>query len=391
MTGIRYLEEFYKEMRRTATLKRKIIALMFDDKTPSERQIKKLEESLDRLEKIPRRHDKHVLLSKEGKKINSDLSYEKTELQKDIVFLRDGEEGLMKHFRQQHKNFDKEVKRVTRFLGKDKINSFITDRDGTINNYCGRYMSSIQSVYNAFFISSFAMERTRKSLIITSAPLKGILEMSVAPKRSFIYAGSKGREYQTRLGKITGMKIEKRKQKLLNTIEKEIIRTLKNPDNSKFYYIGSGFQKKFGQITIARQDINHSVPRKESENFLKMIKEIVEENDPDQLLQIEDTGLDIELILNHGGKAFSKGDGVEYLSRHMRLNLEDGKNLVCGDTESDISMASKAASLNKYTRSIFVTEDEKLKRKASKELSNICFVKSPDILVTSLYRSSKNE
>ena len=385
MHGIRYFDEFYKEMKNTASVRKKIVSLLFDGKEPKDKHILKLEKTLDKLKSIPKRNNKFILLSKEGKKLDVDIDYEINELEKDLVFLKDGEEALIKKFNSLHNNFERDVKRVVKFIGKKKINSFVTDRDGTVNNYCSRYMSSVQSVYNAFFLASFSKEFTRKSVIITSAPLEGILKMSVMPKRSFIYAGSKGREYQTRLGKIKGMNIEKNMQKTLDSISREIKRTLSKPDNSKFYFIGSGFQKKFGQITVARQDVNNSVPPKESENFLKIITDIVNEKDENDIIEIEDTGLDIEIILKHDDKAFSKGDGVEYLSRHMRLNLEDGNNLVCGDTSSDISMASKINSHSKKTKVIFVTKEEKLKRKVGKEFDNIYFVDNPDILVTALY------
>lgn len=384
MSGIRYLDEFYKDMKRNAAVGRKIVAIMKDGKGPKERLIAKLEQSLERLNKIPKRDGNHVLLAKEGKKINVDLGYEIRELEKDLAFLREGEESLLKRMGSDIRNFDKDVQRVVKFLGKTKINTFITDRDGTINNYCARYMSSVQSIYNALFLSRFAEEFTKRSIIITSAPLEGLLMMNVSPRRSFIFAGSKGREYQTRIGKIQGMKIEKEKEKSLDLVAKEVKKVLNKPDNSKFYYIGSGFQKKYGQITVARQDVNNSVPRKESENFLKLISEIVKENDKQGFMEIEDTGLDIEIILNHGASAFSKGDGVEFLSRRMRLNLEEGTNLVCGDTSSDIPMAEEVASRNKNTKTIFVTDDEKLKRKVSKKLDNVCFVRSPDVLVTAL-------
>ena len=386
MAGIRYLDEFYKEIQKSATLRRRIVTALHDSKEIPERKIRRLEDSLTKLEGIPWRGKSHVLLSREGKKIDVDLGYEIEELKRDILFLRSGEKALIDHLKKKNTNIEKDILRVKKFLGSKKINSFITDRDGTVNNYCARYMSSVQSVYNAFFLSSFARDMARKSVIMTSAPLEGIVKMSTMPKRSFVYAGSKGREYLTRLGKTRGMALDKKGKKVLDSVTRALKRTLAKPDNNKFFFIGSGFQKKFGQITIARQDVNDSVPRKESENFLTLVKEIVSENDPEGMLSIEDTGLDIEIILNHEHGAFTKGDGVDFLSRNMRLNLEDGNNLVCGDTSSDIPMATKTAAFSKKTKVIFVTGDEKLKRKVSKELDNVCFVKNPDILVTALYR-----
>lgn len=60
------------------------------------------------------------------------------------------------------------------FLGGEhcSFQNLITDRDGTINNYCGRYKSSIQSAYNSVFLSCFALFCCVNAAILTAAPLQ---------------------------------------------------------------------------------------------------------------------------------------------------------------------------------------------------------------------------
>lgn len=65
------------------------------------------------------------------------------------------------------------------------------------------------------------------------------------------------------------------------------------------------------QIAIARQDINGSIPEPKSEKFLGLIKNVVTDLDPThENFRIEDTGLDIEIILvpfqYFGYKQFSR-------------------------------------------------------------------------------------
>ena len=93
--------------------------------------------------------------------------------------------------------------------------------------------------------------------------------------------------------------------------------------------IGSGLQKKFGQTTIARQDITDSVPSQESIEFRRTLQNLVTELDPDgQFFRIEDTGLDIEIILTVPSDAsveeltdFSKGNGVGFLNDQQCMFL----------------------------------------------------------------------
>ena len=52
------------------------------------------------------------------------------------------------------------------------FHNLITDRDGTINNYCDRYKSSIQSAYNSIFLTSFCRTNCTNAVILSAAPLQ---------------------------------------------------------------------------------------------------------------------------------------------------------------------------------------------------------------------------
>jgi hypothetical protein len=167
---------------------------------------------------------------------------------------------------------------------------------------------------------------------------------------------------------------------------------LQAPDFEKFNFIGSGLQIKFGQTTVARQDISSSIKDDESSAFLEKVKSIVKEIDPKgHCFRIEDTGLDIEIILTIDAgsdgqtiKDFDKGDGLAFISRELNMEHAEGPVLVCGDTPGDIPMLKKAMEMYGDVWTIFVTRDEALK----KEVQAICpksfTVPYPDILLTIL-------
>ncbi|MFH1429064.1 MAG: trehalose 6-phosphate synthase, partial [Candidatus Margulisiibacteriota bacterium] len=278
---------------------------------------------------------------------------------------------------------------------------FIADRDGTINNYCGRYMSSIQSVYNAVFLSRFAINYTNNSVILTSAPLNniGLADISVCPDKIFIYAGSKGRECLNKQGERKQLPINKDKQNKLDELNNKLEELVIRPEYEVFALIGSGLQYKYGQTTIARQDINNSIPALESESFLSIIKNLVKDTDSKQeYFRIEDTGKDIEIILtiesSEGSdtlKDFDKGDGINYIDKEMGLQLEKGPNLICGDTNADIPMVTASMRKTANTYALFVTSDTVLKQEVSKICPHSFFVPSPDILVTILNNLGKRK
>jgi hypothetical protein len=393
------LQQFYALMFETRDVRRKIVATHLAGEKSSEEWIDSLKVAYELLCNIPSQNDQKILRYDKGTSIKLNLSYELTELRKDIFYFSHEEKDFYNLLESMNSNFSSQVQAGLEFLSKFPLRNFISDRDGTVNNYCGRYNSSIQSAYNAIFLSHFAMQSVKNAVILTSAPLEniGLLDMSVAPENLFVYAGSKGREYRDKSGKKARFPIEEKKQKRLNELNARIEKLLHDKEYQIFSLIGSGFQKKFGQTTIARQDIYHSIPEETSQEFLEIIKQIVKEIDPEgRFFRIEDTGLDIEIILTiaeEGGetsiKDFDKGDGICFLDRSIPLEISHDGILICGDTASDVLMITAAQKITDNVYTIFVTEDTVLQKKVSSECPDSFFVSSPDILVTILNNISK--
>lgn len=389
------LDEFYRIIGETVPVKRRIISSLYFNKPVCPTDIKMLNDTYDKLIKIPET-DKKKLINIGSNTIPTDLGYETEELKRDLLFLEKGESFIISYLEKLYDNFDIQVKKGLEILGDSKPDIFITDRDGTINNYCGRYLSSVQSIYNSWFISRFA-SIVANNIILTSAPLDngGITDININPDGLFHYAGSKGREYLDKRGQRHSFAIPREKQDKLDTLNKRLKCLLEQKEFEIFSYIGSGLQLKFGQTTIARQDINLSIPPSDSKHWLETVQKTVNEIDPESsFLKTEDTGKDIEIILtvdseSNGIKDYDKGDGIRYLDKELNLDLKHKHTLVCGDTFSDLPMVKAAFEKNSSTKAIFVTEDNSLVQALSDITSNSFTVKSPDILITILFNFSK--
>ncbi|MBW2558274.1 MAG: trehalose 6-phosphate synthase [Deltaproteobacteria bacterium] len=393
----RTLKEFYALIDETRNLRVRIVKNIFNNKQIEQYWIESLKNVLASLVNIPMERGKRVLFLDDSKKMPVDLVYEITELEKDVFYLENGEEKFIEYLGDLHPGFREQVNRSVKLLEGLNFNCFITDRDGTINNYCGRFRSSVQSVYNSLFLVRFAIKRTVSPVIVTSAPLKnfGIMDVSINPEKSVIYAASKGREFVDLHGVRQTYPIDKQRQGQLDNLNKRLLSLVKAPVFEKFSLIGSGFQHKFGQTTIARQDISGSIPEDESDNFLKKIISIVSDLDPQNKdFRIEDTGLDIEIILTVGDsrsgfKDFDKGDAVKFLDEELRLGMTDGPNLICGDTYSDIPMLEAAKEKTDNTWAMFVTKDRTLAGKVRDVCPNSIILAEPDMLITILNFLSK--
>ena len=398
---IETLQQFYELMFKTKSIREKIVEQCLKNQDASQELINSLKEDLTSLENIPKMDGKHSLSYHGSKSTRIDITYEIEELKKDIYYLEHTEKEFYSYLEKLNPNFSRQVEEGVKFLGSKKFNCFITDRDGTVNNYCGRYKSSIQSVYNAIFLTRFANKCADNSIILTSAPLDniGLVDIGVSPKDTFIYAGSKGREYFDKSCQRRQFPIESERQKILDLLNQKLTELVKHPEYEIFSLIGSGLQFKFGQTTIARQDIYDSISKVESKNFLDTIKNLINGIDTEnKYFRIEDTGKDIEIILtiekkesSDALKDFDKGDGIKFLNQDLNLNMEKGSSLICGDTKSDIPMVITSMNMTKGTWSVFVTEDEKLKEEVKKVCKNLFFVSKPDILVTILNELGKDK
>jgi len=391
---IETIQQFYEVMDMTKTVRERIVELFLKNQNISSSLISKLYYALDTLESIPEINGRKSLSTDGKKAIYLDLSYEIEELKKDLYFLEHNEDEFHSYLEGLHTNFNSEVASGFNFLKDIQFRNFIADRDGTVNNYCGRYRSSVQSVYNALFLTRFAKNSVKNAIILTSAPLEngGLINISIDPENLFIFAGSKGREYTDTAGIHGRFHIEEDKQSMLNILNNKLSILVKKDKYEIFSLIGSGLQFKFGQTTIARQDIYNSIPEKESENFFSTVTAIVYETDPEEkYFRIEDTGKDIEIILTVESesaagilKDFDKGDGVQYLDSTLGLRLKTGPNLICGDTRSDIPMVATSVDKTDRTWTLFVTEDSDLRQDVRNVCTHSFFVRSPDALVAIL-------
>jgi len=360
-------------------------------------RLQHLQRTYQAIEQIPNQSGRKLLQMNHDKTIDADVNYEMEELKKDIWFFERGEEAFIQHLKSSYKLYEVQLSEGLKFLKGINFNAFITDRDGTVNNYCGRYSTSVQSAYNAIFISRFATKNTNNTVLLTSAPLKspGLLDISVIPLHLIHFAGSKGREFQDNEGLFGYFPIEKEKQDKLDVLNAEISKLIEKEDYEIFARIGSGLQEKFGQTTIARQDVNNSVDTERSEDFLEKIIELVSKLDPeDHYFRIEDTGLDIEIILTISGegqeglKDFDKGDGIRFLNERLALDLDKGPNLICGDTSSDLAMLKTAMEFTDDTYTVFVTRDNELKNKVREICPNHFFTDKPDTLISMLNQTA---
>jgi len=399
MDTIATLQDFYKLMDSTIEPRKQIVDLILNNKPVHFDLTDVLKSAKKLLEAIPQEDKQYILALDSTKNIKLDLSYEINELEKDIFFIENSEDEFLSYLENLHKGFYDQVNAVVNKLNGIKFKSFVTDRDGTVNNYCGRYVSSVQSVYNAVFLTKFAQNTTENSVILTSAPLDniGLADISVSPKNAFVFAGSKGREYFNLEGKRCQFPIEQKKQGKLDELNMALKYLVKKPEYEMFTLIGSGLQFKFGQTTIARQDITGTIPEDESLMFLKKIENLIKDIDSaNEFFRIEDTGKDIEIILTidsdnpeEEAKDFDKGDGVNYLDDDIGMNISDGPCLICGDTGSDVPMVPVAMVKSKDTFVVFTTIDDKLKEKVKKACPDALFVDTPDMLVTALYKLGK--
>jgi hypothetical protein len=396
LQDIRTLKELYQLKAETRELRAPVVNNIIKQRVVGQACVESLKNALYSLETIYIDDDTgYRLLRLDGlKQIHVDLTYEIRELQKDIYYLEYGEDKFIDYLAKFIPDFREYVNKGVSMLKEKHFDAFITDRDGTTNNYCGRYRSSVQPIYNSVFLTRFAKNRCDYPIIITSAPLKdfGILNVSINPSNTFIYAGSKGREFINLDGEFNSFPIEEKKQQLIHLLNERMLVLLQEHDFEKFNFIGSALQIKFGQTTVARQDITHSIKDEESAAFLEKVKGLVREIDPSgRNFRIEDTGLDIEIILTidvASGespiKDFDKGDGLAFICSKLGMGNSRGSTLVCGDTPSDIPMLKKAVEMFDDVCAIFVTRDEALKKQIEEICPNSYTVPYPDILLTIL-------
>jgi len=334
------------------------------------------------------------LKDEQGRSVLIKDDYETGELEKDIRFFEHGEVRFLNYLSEMHPGFGEELQQLCTFLGSDPYDLFFTDRDGTVNNYCGRYRSSVQSAYNAVYLSRFGQTVRQTPVILTAAPLMedGIRELCVIPEPLYLLAGSKGGEYCTFDGLRVSRAIPDWVRKATDSLNSKIEQLLQHPEYLVFTQIGSGFQKKLGETTVAYQDVFGSIPEQNSRRFVEELHSIVADlSGEGHHVRIEDTGKDLELMPTQGSDTvsqFTKGDGVRFLVAELDLQIAGNRILVCGDTEADLPIVEAAVALGGEVSAVFVTGDKDLRRRVHETGARCEFVSSPDVLVAGLDRSA---
>ena len=384
------LSQFYEFMDSIQTVRRMITGYYLIQ-AHHERHVESLENALSAMDNLPGDSlDKR--LDAAGRTVTVTIDYERRELEKDVYFLTHSDEEFLDYLSRMHDGFAEEVAQTVEFLEAHEIRTFVSDRDGTVNNYCGRYRSSHQSVWNAVYLTEFVRAIPAAPVLLTSAPLfeKGLLAMSAMPEHSTHYGGSSGREFCDREGNRGALELSDDQASALKELNARIDGLLATPEFATFALIGSGLQHKYGQTTVARQDIHGSIPDELSDEFLETIRSTVRDVDPEEaVFGIEDTGKDVEIMLTvEDGRRFSKGDGLAFLNDALGLGLSDSPCLICGDTSSDVPMVEKAVELggSELTAAVFVTSDDDLRRRVAAVLDRSHFVSTPDALVAALHR-----
>ncbi len=315
--------------------------------------------------------------------IETEIAYEIAELERDIRFCQGEASQLFTELREQA---GAEGESLAKALMGKHFHYLISDRDGTVNNYCARYNTSIQSVYNAVALERFTQQKLDGAVILTSAPLKdiGILDITVNSPEAITFAASKGREFVDTQGRFHHFPIDDERARLIEAVYENIAALVEKPEFAVFALIGSGLQKKFGQVTVARQDNAGSIPAKDSVRFLELVRDLMQEHDSHgELLRLEDTGKDIEIIVTlengEGEFGFNKRDGVRFIAKE--LGIVTGPLLACGDTASDIPLALGAREIDHEAVVVFVTVDSRLRERVRKKIDNAFFVPNPDALI----------
>lgn len=387
------LGQFYELVEATRDVRVDLVQAILDGHPPDPGGVEALQRALDTLRAVPEQDGRKQLRVEGSGTVSLEMDYEIAELEKDLIYLRQGPEALDRHLASLHADFEQHVARAVALLEPVHFNNFVTDRDGTISNYCGRYRSSVQSAYNAVFLARFARARTRNATIVTSAPLRdpGLATVSVMPVGTYIYAASKAREFLDRSGERRTLPVDPHLQAKLDAINARILELTRQPRYHKFTLIGSGVQFKFGETTVARQDVARTVSDAESEAFRREVESIVREVDPEgRDTHIDDTGLDVEIVLSSGSASeFTKADGLDFLDRDLGLGLAEGRTLVCGDTPPDLNLVHACTRKNPQVWTLFVTRDPSLAERVAESAPHALVLPEVDMLVTALDRVAR--
>ncbi|EPB78918.1 trehalose-6-phosphate synthase domain protein [Ancylostoma ceylanicum] len=421
---IKQIADFYMLMAQTAQIRRQIVEVVLKGMPIRPHFALSLENAKNSLENSCISDSNRLVLETtchqedaDGANTHAtfDITDELTELQKDLAFLsfiQSDETNNVEQFIDTLGSFHPsgptafaaEVEKASTLLSQgDHFHYVFTDRDGTLKSYSCSYPTSVQPAYSAVIQAQFARRCAQFCAIVTTAPLVhiGILNMSTMPEGYYAYGASAGREwYFNPAMQFKDDSVSDADLMLLNKAFDKVEDLLENPEFRNFTWIGSGLQKHYGHITIAKQDVNNSIPHRKSLLLFDEVSKIVNEVDPSgAILTIRENEYDIKIYTKAklSGRIFNKGHGVRLIERKMGMQLHDGNILVCGDSETDLPMLEECLSVappNVYT--IWVTKDEALQEKVTQTCArfhnnNVTFVSCPEVLLGAMAQATVRE
>jgi len=186
----------------------------------------------------------------------------------------------------------------------------------------------------------------------------------------------------------------------LDRMAERIQALLEKPKYHHFAWIGSGFQKHYGHITVARQDCYGSVDEQKSSAWYSVICDLAHELDPTaKTLHVHDSETDIKIYLKSklSGRVFTKGHGLRLFAQRMGLDLSDGNVLIFGDSETDLPMLQESLCVNpENTYVVWVTSNEELRQRVAQlcqqvKNSNYAFVSSPEVVLGAMAQATVRE
>ncbi|KAF1746970.1 hypothetical protein GCK72_023428 [Caenorhabditis remanei] len=408
---VKQLGQFYALMSRTAQTRRQIVECVLKGLPIRPHFAISLENAKNSLETSCAEGTKLTLEADEesgeekGFKITYDIRDELSEMEKDLAFLAfiqsdeyENAEEFIKTIGSFYEGgpvlFKNEVKQAAEMLQQGiHYNTFFTDRDGTLKSYACSYPTSVQPAYSAVIQAQFARRCATFCAIVTTAPLlhTGILEVATIPEGYYAYGASAGREwYLNPAQQFKDRSFSAVDLTLMNKVFELIEELLEKPEFKTFKWIGSGIQKHCGHITIAKQDVNGTIPTRKVTRLYEELVRIVNDFDPNgTTLTMRESDLDFKIYVKAKlkGRIFNKGHGIRLVREKLKPNMSKGNCLVCGDNESDIPMLEeclKLAGSKVYT--IWVTTDKSLQEKVTHlcdrySCKNIHFVSCPQVLL----------
>ncbi len=253
------------------------------------------------------------------------------------------------------------------------------------------------------FQATFAHRCTQYAAILTSVPLLniGILDVTVMPDGYFCYGASGGREwYVDASKKFKDTSIAESELALLEVVGEQIGELLELAKYQHFTWVGSGLQKHYGHMTIAKQDCYGSIDESQSHEWTAIIAALVHKIDPiGSSLEMRETDTDIKVYLKAklSGLIFDKGHGIRLFAQQMALDLRQGNVLVCGDSETDLSMLGYCLALNPHnTFTVWVTRNPELRQQVTALCNkannhNYVFVSCPQVILAAMAQATIRE